>query len=93
MWSGPVLAAGAARSASSSGRRPPARALALRPAVLLADEPTSHQDAAWHDAVVDLLATAAAGGTSYLVATHEEDLARRGGAVWEMHEGRVDERR
>ena len=69
-----------------------ARALALRPGILLADEPTSHQDAAWHDTVVSVLLEEAAAGTSCLIATHEEDLARRGNTTWELHEGRTRRR-
>ena len=49
-----------------------ARALVLEPAVLLADEPTSHQDAGWRDAVWLALERAAHAGTSCLIATHEE---------------------
>ena len=41
-----------------------ARALVLQPTVLIADEPSSHQDAGWHDAVWELLARAAADGTA-----------------------------
>jgi ABC-type lipoprotein export system ATPase subunit len=52
-----------------------ARALALMPTVLLADEPTSHQDAGWRDAVWQLLYDVAEEKTSCLVATHEEDIA------------------
>jgi putative ABC transport system ATP-binding protein len=66
-----------------------ARALVLRPAVLLADEPTSHQDAGWRDAVWQLLVEAAEAGTACLVATHEEEIARYANRVWEMESGRV----
>ena len=60
-----------------------ARALVLRPPVLLADEPTSHQDAGWRDAVWRLLLEAANEGTACLVATHEEEASstRRGRCV------------
>ena len=40
-----------------------ARALVLEPAILLADEPTSHQDAGWRDAVWLALERAASNGT------------------------------
>jgi putative ABC transport system ATP-binding protein len=66
-----------------------ARALVLRPAVLLADEPTSHQDAGWRDAVWRLLVEAADSGTSCLVATHEEEIARYANRVWEVESGVV----
>jgi ABC-type lipoprotein export system ATPase subunit len=48
-----------------------ARALVSSPLVLLADEPTSHQDASHSVAVVDALRAAAARGTTVIVATHE----------------------
>jgi putative ABC transport system ATP-binding protein len=66
-----------------------ARALVLQPAVLLADEPTSHQDAGFRDAVWQLLVDAAALGTACLVATHEEQIARYATRVWRIDGGRV----
>jgi putative ABC transport system ATP-binding protein len=66
-----------------------ARALVLRPAVLLADEPTSHQDAGWRDAVWQLLVDAAESGTACLVATHEEEIARYANRVWHVDSGIV----
>jgi len=67
-----------------------ARALVLRPAVLLADEPTSHQDAGWRDAVWQLLVDAAEAGTACLVATHEEEIARYANRVWQVNGGVVE---
>ena len=64
-----------------------ARALVLKPKVLLADEPTSHQDAGWRDAVWRLLLAASAAGTTCLIATHEEEAARYATKVWRMAEG------
>jgi ABC-type lipoprotein export system ATPase subunit len=66
-----------------------ARALVLSPAVLLADEPTSHQDALWRDAVWRLLVGAAESGTACLVATHEEEIARYANRVWHVDSGVV----
>jgi putative ABC transport system ATP-binding protein len=66
-----------------------ARALALRPALLLADEPTSHQDAGWREATIEVLHAARAAGTTSLIATHEPLVAGRATHVWEMHDGRV----
>ena len=67
-----------------------ARALVLRPAVLLADEPTSHQDAGWRDAVWQLLVEAAEAGTACLVATHEEEIARYANRAWHVDSGFVE---
>jgi ABC-type lipoprotein export system ATPase subunit len=66
-----------------------ARALALSPAVLLADEPTSHQDAGWRDGVWQVLVEAAETGTACLIATHEPEIARFATRVWEVAEGVV----
>lgn len=53
-----------------------ARAVAARPALLLADEPTGNLDAAAGDAVVALaLETAAAAGAAVLMATHSRRIA------------------
>jgi putative ABC transport system ATP-binding protein len=67
-----------------------ARALVLEPAVLLADEPTSHQDAGWRDAVWQLLVEAAAAGTACLIATHEEQIAAYATHVWQIDGGVVE---
>ena len=67
-----------------------ARALVLRPTVLLADEPTSHQDAGWRDAVWRLLLEAAAEGTTCLVATHEEEAAQYATRTLRVAEGIVE---
>jgi putative ABC transport system ATP-binding protein len=66
-----------------------ARALALSPDVLLADEPTSHQDAGWRDRVWELLEDAAARGTASLIATHEEAARDHAARVWEIDKGTV----
>jgi putative ABC transport system ATP-binding protein len=66
-----------------------ARALVLSPRLLLVDEPSSHQDAGWHDAVWQLLAEAASEGTACLAATHEEDATQYATHVWRIAEGVV----
>jgi len=66
-----------------------ARALVLEPVVLLADEPTSHQDAGWRDAVWQLLVQAAESGTACLIATHEEEIAQYATRVWQVDSGVV----
>jgi ABC-type lipoprotein export system ATPase subunit len=67
-----------------------ARALVLQPTVLLADEPTSHQDAGWRDTVWQLLVQAAETETSCLVATHEQEIAQFATRVWQIAEGIVE---
>lgn len=54
-----------------------ARALALRPRLLLADEPTAEQDAGHRAAVTDALLGRPRDLTTVLLATHDDDTARR----------------
>ena len=50
-----------------------ARAMVLRPSLLLADEPTGHQDEGWTKAVMAGIRTIAERGTACLVTTHDPD--------------------
>lgn len=61
-----------------------ARALVLGPALLLADEPTAHQDAERLSMVVDALAEAAARGTCCVVATHSAEVMERASRVVDL---------
>ena len=54
-----------------------ARALATRPRVLLADEPTKNLDAKNVAQVISLLTTIAKSGTTVIVATHDQAMIRR----------------
>jgi putative ABC transport system ATP-binding protein len=67
--------AGRAATETSMGqqqRLAVARAAVVRPALLLADEPTSHQDARHARMVLDALRSCAESGSAVVVATHEE---------------------
>lgn len=66
-----------------------ARALVTAPTLLVADEPTSHQDEANADAVVDALAGVAASGSCVFVATHDTRVLDRCEVVLRMTDGRV----
>jgi putative ABC transport system ATP-binding protein len=66
-----------------------ARALVLSPAVVLADEPTGHQDSASERRVLEAFGRAAAEGGSCLIATHDVTLAPRLDRVLEMADGRL----
>jgi len=66
-----------------------ARALALSPRLLVADEPTGHQDAGWAAAVFESLRHVAAGGTCCLVATHNEEAAPYLDVMYRMTNGRL----
>jgi lipoprotein-releasing system ATP-binding protein len=65
-----------------------ARALANRPALVLADEPTGNLDEATADRVLDEFLKLVRGeGSAALVATHNERLAFRMDRVMRLHEG------
>jgi lipoprotein-releasing system ATP-binding protein len=65
-----------------------ARALANRPALVLADEPTGNLDEATADIVlVEFLRLVREEGSSAVVATHNERLAARMDRVVRLHEG------
>jgi len=61
-----------------------ARALALRPRVLLADEPTAEQDAGHRAIVLDELMAAAGRGAALIIATHDPEVAERCDRVIEL---------
>jgi putative ABC transport system ATP-binding protein len=52
-----------------------ARALALRPAALLADEPTAEQDGGHRALVLEVIRAAARAGTVVVLATHDPEIA------------------
>jgi ABC-type lipoprotein export system ATPase subunit len=68
-----------------------ARALVLRPAVVLADEPSTHQDAAHAAAVFASLRRAADAGAAVVVATHDPDGLRYADRVLTMSDGELRE--
>jgi ABC-type lipoprotein export system ATPase subunit len=68
-----------------------ARALLLRPAVLLADEPTAHQDRGHADRMLDAVADAAREGSAVLIATHDQQAWARADRVLSVRDGRVTE--
>ena len=71
-----------------------ARALANRPHLLLADEPTGELDAHTGAEMIALLGRVNADGTTIVVVTHDEDLARAAKRVVHMRDGVVvDDRR
>jgi len=68
-----------------------ARALLLRPAVLLADEPTAHQDRGHANRLLDAVTDAAREGSAVLIATHDETAWGRADRVLSMRDGVVTE--
>jgi len=67
-----------------------ARALAVPPRILIADEPTAQLDSTNAAVVMDLLAALVeTAGIAVVVATHDADLADRAHRVIELHDGRM----
>ena len=66
-----------------------ARALANRPSLLLADEPTGELDARTGADIIALFARLVADGTTLVVVTHDEELARAAGRVVHMRDGGI----
>jgi putative ABC transport system ATP-binding protein len=67
-----------------------ARALAARPQLLLADEPTGQLDSGTAATVMDLIGELVhARGVAAVVTTHAAALVRRADRVLELHDGRV----
>ena len=71
-----------------------ARALANKPKLLVADEPTGELDAKTGTEMIELIAQVNHDGTTIVVVTHDEDLARAARRVVHMRDGViVDDRR
>jgi putative ABC transport system ATP-binding protein len=70
-----------------------ARALVMRPAVVLADEPTGNLDTATGEAVTKLLLAAARERTAAVVlVTHDPAIAAHADRIVELHSGRITPR-
>jgi putative ABC transport system ATP-binding protein len=66
-----------------------ARALAMRPDLLLADEPTGNLDSSSGGDIMDLFAQLWEQGHTMIVITHDKALARRTGRQIEFQDGRI----
>lgn len=64
-----------------------ARALVVRPDVLLADEPTAEQDVGHRAATLDAILAAASNGTAVVLATHDPVVAARCDRVLHLEAG------
>jgi len=66
-----------------------ARALLLHPMVVLADEPSAHQDAGWSDVLFAAFTHLAAEGSACLIATHNPVVWERANTVLAMRDGEL----
>jgi lipoprotein-releasing system ATP-binding protein len=67
-----------------------ARALAMKPPLVLADEPTGNLDTRSADGVFELLRSVnEASGTTFLIVTHDPRLAQRCDRIVELVDGRI----
>jgi putative ABC transport system ATP-binding protein len=70
-----------------------ARAFAVKPKLLLADEPTGNLDAATGEQIIDLMFEMnREAGTTLMLVTHDEALAKRCGRVLRLAAGRLVDR-
>ena len=67
-----------------------ARALAMEPSLMLADEPTGNLDSRSTADVLDLLDEIHAEGKTIVIITHENDVAERAGRVVTLRDGKVE---
>jgi len=71
-----------------------ARALVNRPAIVLADEPTGELDSATADEIMALLRTLNREGQTFIIVTHNPQVAAQTARTVHLHDGRIvhDER-
>jgi ABC-type lipoprotein export system ATPase subunit len=67
------------------------RALLLRPRLLLADEPTAHQDAHWTEVMFTAMRELVDAGSVCLVATHNPETWDYADRILSMHDGELRE--
>ncbi len=66
-----------------------ARALAVRPLLLLADEPTGNLDSQTGKGIMELFESLNRGGTTILMVTHNRDVAAHATRIIEMRDGGI----
>jgi putative ABC transport system ATP-binding protein len=67
-----------------------ARAIVIRPDVVLADEPTGNLDSRSAEEVLDILTEVHAGGATIVMVTHSRQVAERGSRIVHMLDGHID---
>lgn len=69
-----------------------ARALAVRPNIIIADEPTGNLDSSRGEEIMKLLKDLNKQGITLIVITHDMNIARQAGRVVQIKDGRITER-
>jgi putative ABC transport system ATP-binding protein len=67
------------------------RALLLRPKIVLADEPTAHQDARWAEVIFTAFRELVRDGSACLIATHNPETWEYADRILSMHDGELRE--
>lgn len=67
------------------------RALALSPKIVLADEPTAHQDARWTEVIFSAFRQLVRSGSVCLIATHNPETWEYADRILSMHDGQLRE--
>jgi len=67
------------------------RALLLSPKIVLADEPTAHQDARWTEIIFTAFRQLVRGGSVCLIATHNPETWEYADRTLSMHDGELRE--
>jgi len=66
-----------------------ARALASRPAVVFADEPTGNLDSKTGEEILALMDDLHRGGNTIILVTHEDELAQHASRVVRLRDGKI----
>ena len=66
-----------------------ARAIAAKPPIVLADEPTGNLDSATGGEIMKILHELGSGGKTIVLITHDPEVAAQAGRIVSLHDGRV----
>jgi putative ABC transport system ATP-binding protein len=70
-----------------------ARALAVKPSIIIADEPTGNLDSARGEEIMKLLKDLNKQGITLLIITHDQTIARQAGRIVTIRDGKMSDRR
>jgi len=66
-----------------------ARALAVKPSIILADEPTGNLDSQRGEEIIKLLKDLNKEGITLIIITHDQNIARQAGRIIQIQDGKV----